>query len=237
MKKIISFSLWGNEFRYIGGAIQNIQLAKLIYPDWICRFYIGKSTESKIIDEIKNNDNTEVILMDEVGDWSGMSWRFFSAYDKDIDIMISRDCDSRLTHREKLSVDEWVYSDKSFHIIRDNPNHNTPILGGMWGIKPKKINLPFDEIKNYKFGDFWQTDQIFLKEKIYPIVLKDSLIHEETIKLNYNSIVIPTGISRNPLHFIGQAYDGDGKILDRDEYFQDYLEKFNQNVILKIYEK
>ena len=49
MKKIISFSLWGDNTRYLFGAIQNIELAKIYYPDWICRFYINEFVCPKII--------------------------------------------------------------------------------------------------------------------------------------------------------------------------------------------
>jgi len=34
MKKIISFSLWGDNPVYTQGAIRNAELAKEIYPDW-----------------------------------------------------------------------------------------------------------------------------------------------------------------------------------------------------------
>jgi hypothetical protein len=54
MKKIISFSLWGDNPKYTVGAIKNAELALSIYPDWICRYYIGKSTPQEIIDELKS---------------------------------------------------------------------------------------------------------------------------------------------------------------------------------------
>ncbi len=38
--KIISFSLWGQNPKYLTGAIRNAVLVKQIYPDWVCRFYV-----------------------------------------------------------------------------------------------------------------------------------------------------------------------------------------------------
>ena len=128
MKKIISFSLWGNNPKYTIGAIKNAELSKIIYPDWICRFYCGKSVPLDIIEKLKSYDNVEVIEMDEYGDWNGMFWRFYAC--EDADVMISRDTDSRLSFREKSAVDEWMNSDKDFHIMRDHPYHNALILGG-----------------------------------------------------------------------------------------------------------
>ena len=36
--KVIAFSLWGDNPKYTLGALQNLSLAKLVYPDWVCRF-------------------------------------------------------------------------------------------------------------------------------------------------------------------------------------------------------
>ena len=47
-----------------------------------------------------------------------------------------RDLDSRLTGREAAAVTDWLENtDRPFHIMRDNPNHGTEILGGMWGAR------------------------------------------------------------------------------------------------------
>ena len=76
MKKIITFSLWGDNPKYTHGAIKNADLAMDIYPGWVCRYYIGKSTPQEIIDELKSKSHVEVVMMDEEGDWTGMFWRF-----------------------------------------------------------------------------------------------------------------------------------------------------------------
>ena len=69
-KKIISYSLWGNEPMYTIGAIRNAELAKEIYPDWVCRFYIGDDVEDGIVGKLKSFDNIEVIKMPhKYNDW------------------------------------------------------------------------------------------------------------------------------------------------------------------------
>ncbi len=57
-KKLISFCLWGDNPKYTIGAVRNAILAKTIYPDWICRYYIGKSVPENIVTELENFDNT-----------------------------------------------------------------------------------------------------------------------------------------------------------------------------------
>ena len=47
-----------------------------------------------------------------------------------VDVFSSRDSDSNIIQREKDSVGEWLKSNNLFHIMRDNPFHNTVILGG-----------------------------------------------------------------------------------------------------------
>jgi len=122
--------------------------------------------------------------MDDLGDWTGMFWRVYPASEEDVDIVIVRDCDSRLSLREKAAVEEWLASDKGFHIMRDHPHHNTEILGGMWGAKKGVVPKIKDFIDEYVKGDFWQVDQNFLREKIYPIVKNNSFVHDEYFEKN-----------------------------------------------------
>jgi hypothetical protein len=224
MKKVISFSLWGDNPRYTEGALHNIKLAQEVYPSWICRFYLGTSTPVDIINKIKEEDNTEIVEMEEEGDWTGMFWRFYAASDPSVDVMISRDCDSRVWHREKTAVQEWLDGDKNFHIIRDHPYHGVKILGGMWGVKKPYLDKMKQLIDNYVKGNFWQVDQNFLGSVIYPRIRNSVHVHDEFFEKK------PIPGLRDPKHFIGQAYAGNGKILDDDETFQQFIERYkNEN--------
>ena len=224
MKKLICYSLWGDNPRYTEGAIRNAELAKVVYPDWICRFYVGNCVPIDIMNRLTAFDNVEIVEMGVVGDWTGMFWRFTAASDKDVSIMLSRDTDSRLTLREKYSVDEWLNSKFSFHIMRDHPYHSTEILGGMWGVKGDILDGISNLITDYVKGDFWQVDQNFLREKIWPLVKENSFTHDEFFSHVFGP-ANPYKFKRDPKHFIGQAYDGDDKILDDNVYFNDYLDK------------
>jgi len=207
MKKIISFSLWGENPIYNVGAIRNAELAKSIYPEWICRYYVGTTTPKEIIEKLLSFDNTEIIKMDVPGDWTGMFWRFYPSSEEDVDVVIVRDCDSRLNVREKEAVDEWINSDKGFHIMRDHPNHGIEILGGMWGSKKGTVNQMKSLIDEYLKGDFWQVDQNFLREKIYPLIKNNVVIHDEFFdKKNFPSF-------RMGKFFVGQAFDENDKML------------------------
>ena len=205
MKKIIAFSLWGNNPKYTIGAIKNANLTNEIYNGWISRFYCGKSVPEEILNQLRSINNCEVIIMEEEGDWSGMFWRFLPASEKDVEVMLSRDCDSRLNLREKAAVDEWMKSYKTFHIMRDHPWHSTQILGGMWGVKYPKLKRMKEMIEEYKKGDFWQVDQNFLKEKIYSLIVNDCMVHDEFFTYNSHTRQFPT--KRDGQQFVGESFD------------------------------
>jgi len=205
MKKIIAFSLWGNNPKYTIGAIKNANLTNEIYNGWISRFYCGKSVPEDILNQLRSINNCEVIIMEEEGDWSGMFWRFLPASERDVEVMLSRDCDSRLNSREKAAVDEWMKSYKTFHIMRDHPWHGTQILGGMWGVKYPKLKRMKEMIEEYKKGNFWQVDQNFLKEKIYSLIVNDCMSHDEFFNYNSHSRQFPT--KREGQQFVGESFD------------------------------
>ena len=209
MKKIISFCLWGNNPKYTKGAIENADIASELYSSWICRYYVGKSTPTEILQELIARKNTEIFIMNEEGNWSGMFWRFFPASESDVEVMISRDTDSRLNLREKEAVDEWLSSDKGFHIMRDHPAHGTEILGGMWGAKKAVLPQMKDLIAEYSKGEFWQVDQNFLREKIYPLIKNNSCVHDEFFEHKPFPTPRDGGIDHenNPVNYVGKAFN------------------------------
>tara|TARA_R110000822_G_scaffold99126_4_gene223768 strand:+ start:2223 stop:2906 length:684 start_codon:yes stop_codon:yes gene_type:complete len=219
-KKVISFSLWGNNPKYTIGAIKNAKLALDIYKGWTCRFHVGKDVPSEIVDELRSLSNTEVLVKDGDCNWTGMFWRFEDAADPSVSVMLSRDTDSRLTSREKAAVDEWLESNKSFHIMRDHPGHCTQIMGGMWGVKHPKLANIVEMISSYQKGDFWQVDQNFLARMVYPLIQDDSFVHDEYHNFDAHARPFPTprlpgmleGYPDQPLDYIGKALKADDSL-------------------------
>tara|TARA_Y100001963_G_scaffold159687_2_gene264625 strand:- start:9665 stop:10297 length:633 start_codon:yes stop_codon:yes gene_type:complete len=201
--KVIAFSLWGDNPKYTLGAIKNVEIAKELFPDWTCRFYLGEDVPEYIIQQLGKLD-AECCPMSGSG-WNGMFWRFFAADSHDT--MISRDTDSRLGEREKVAIDEWLDSDKDFHIIRDHPYHATEILGGMWGARNGILKGIKGMIKNHNNGSFddkYQVDQNFLRDVIYPIVKDKAIVHDEFFE---NKPFPKDAPQRTSSYFVGQVYD------------------------------
>ena len=61
-----------------------------------------------------------------------MTWRFIPMADPTVGIMCSRDLDSELYKREEDAVHYWMHTNKTLHTMRDHPQHDIEILGGMW---------------------------------------------------------------------------------------------------------
>lgn len=202
--KIISFCLWGDNPKYTLGAIKNANLTNIIYPGWISRFYCSKSVPNIIIEELKSIKNTQVVMTLNDG-WICMFDRFLPASESDVEVMLSRDTDSRLNLREKSAVDEWMKSYKSFHIMRDHPWHGTQILGGMWGVRYPKLKKMKQMIGEYTKGNFWQVDQNFLRDKVYPLIMNDCMVHDEFFVYNNHSRQFP--IKRLGQEFVGESFD------------------------------
>lgn len=196
MKKVLSFCLWGDNPTYNLGAIKNAELAKDFYPDFECWFYIHTNTvPTDTIEKLKSFDNTKIIF--KSGDLINENckprmWRFEAIDDPEVEIMMSRDTDTRILLREQLAVNEWVTSTKLFHIMRDHPHHNFVILGGMFGTRKLQQITNWTNIINlYNKKDNRMYDQDFLKEVIYPVIKNDSIIHASFHKLESHATDFP----------------------------------------------
>ena len=186
-KKIISFSLWGNNECYNWGAVENALLAEKLYPDWVCRFYVGKDIIPEVRDILKKLDNVEVVEMKEDRASANMFWRFIPMYQEDHIAVLSRDTDSRLNEREQKSVENWLKDNtgKDLLILRNHKFHNQLVMGGMFGVKNNVFHQFKDRFQNQaqekKKGKYME-DQIFLRDvyrKLAPnnIMVYDSHYH------------------------------------------------------------
>jgi hypothetical protein len=160
-----------------------IEEAKEKYPDWIVRVYyyslnITKKEINDIEDTFKNVDfcdSTNIPGFGNVLDWlPGKLQRFLPIADPLVDAYMSRDIDSPILERETTIVNAWLDSKQTIHIIRDHPEHDVPILGGLWGVKSNKERLWMKNVSQYLLSpDVAQCyagegDQTFLEDYIWP---------------------------------------------------------------------
>lgn len=203
--KVLSYSLWGDKPKYLEGAVLNAIDAKTFYPDFETRFYVDRSVGSDYIYKLLQND-TKVIRIDHesTGDWTGLFWRFLPVLETNVDVVICRDTDSRLSQREATSVREWLNSGTSLHVMRDHPGHYMPILGGMCGFRGHALNHLCNSIKPLVRTGFvgeYNSDQIFLAKTMAQFFNNDCFVNDEIFE---NS---PFSQKRNGLSFIGESVD------------------------------
>lgn len=216
--KVISFSLWGDDPKYNVGMVRNAEIAAQLFPDWCIRLHYVLGEQPPAVNQIWNSPafpgmpNVELMPRrnrEDKGDWRGMFWRFEDAFDPEVEVMISRDCDSRLSLREKAAIDDWLESDKSFHCMRDHIWHNRPVLGGMWGAKRGFLPNFEQLLANAKKEDRWQTDQDFLNDIIWPLVEENAMQHDSYYRRLWGGRPFPT--PRDNGQFVGEIIDENEK--------------------------
>jgi len=204
MKKLITFCVFGDSPVYLEGLFKNLDLAKILYPDWISRIYVFKECEF-LIPRINEYDQVEPILISKLGNYYSTLYRFLPLGEPGISYFISRDTDSRLSYREREAVDQWIFSGKKYHIMKDHPFHYTPeypVLAGMWGALGGLVPDIQEQIINFinKENNYKGVDQKFLYHLYHKCIINDNLSHNSSFPSERN-------YDRDKIYFVGQAFD------------------------------
>ena len=180
MNQVISYSLYGNDLRFMVGAIKNAQLAQMFFPEYTVRYYVGASVPTWVRSTLDLFMDVEQVEVDMPENHLAKLWRFQAILDPEVDVVLSRDVDARLGLREAYAHKEFLESDYVFHVMRDHPTgHNYLISAGMFAVKTAKAGIFFEEMMTTPFIDLYTQDQMFLAEKIYPHIADSCLMHDE----------------------------------------------------------
>jgi tetratricopeptide (TPR) repeat protein len=180
-KKIISYSVWGKQKAYLLGAAINIDLGKKLFPGWISRIYTSASIGEEMLN-LYHQLGAEVVLADELlPRVPPYFWRFMAASSPDTRYFLCRDADNRISQEEVGLVDEWLASEKKFHVIRNHILHDDLILAGMWGgTSSPDLDMAslIDAYFNGRITNKYGHDQIFLGRSVWPIVRRSVHVHD-----------------------------------------------------------
>ena len=222
---IISFSLYGKDTRYTDNAIINADLMAKIYPDWLMFVYYDHTVPTNIVKQLQTYKMVRLINMDKSEIKNKMLWRFLPMSDKRVNRFLVRDIDSHISIREKLCVNEWIKSGKTYHIIRDHPSHgHYPMSGGMWG---GKVNGELDLKKiltNYN-QQVYRLDMDLLNRELWPKIRLNVLQHDSFPNNRYG-ITHPFPTERKGYEHVGSVIingelrDCDVKILKKAMFFK-----------------
>lgn len=210
-KNIISFSLFGDKPRYTRIAVENAKAAPFVYPGWTCRFYIDNTVPAPIIQQLSalNAQVLQVSPNHSAKGNTGLFWRFLVASDPIVDFFMVRDADSLISVREKVAVDEWISSDKDFHLLRDFYTHSELILAGLWGGVANRIPSIGKAISDFQsaqtdgLAGVHNHDQLFLRQKIWPAIKDHVMQHDSVFGWN-DARDFPTVGKIEPVRHVGQ---------------------------------
>jgi len=111
----------------------------------------------------------------------GLFWRFLVMDDVNVDRFLIRDCDSVVNSREAAAVDEWIASNKYFHLMRDSFNHTELILAGMFGGVQGVIPDILGQITLFQSQTYsiqTHLDQDFLRKAVWPTLSQSLCAHD-----------------------------------------------------------
>lgn len=209
--KVISFSLYGDNPIYTKGCVRNAEIKKEVFKEWQIWVYHNDTVPQYILDRLIEL-NVKLINTKENNGFFGSLWRFNPITEQNVEYFISRDCDSRISLRDETAVNEWIASDKTFHILREHPiGHGWPMNAGMWGSKGNSISNFKDLVTTYLTNNnrSWDKsiDQCFLRDVIHPIAKTSLFLHDEYY--NYEGIgqAIKRDRAIDGFAFIGESLD------------------------------
>jgi hypothetical protein len=210
MPKVFSFCLYGTDDNYYLGLLENIQIIKEYYPDYEIFVYRGKCEKEWPL------SNVNVIYTNREGPINTV-FRYLPLQFAEIGFV--RDSDSRITERDRWCIDEFLKSDKQYHIIRDHYWHKSPIMAGMFGWK-EPLDIQLDTSDDSDYG----IDETLLKDHVYPIIKEKTLVHTNIYSFSGEDdrrIEIP---QKDRFDFVGNViWNGVPKF----EYFVDIHERLS----------
>jgi len=191
-KMYISYSLYGSSPRYTDGALENVRLAREMFPGWTVIMYIGQGVPDNVWESLRNSSNVAIKDMRNTTIRNGMMWRFLVASEPSAARYIIRDVDARLILREKQAVDEWVFSGRLFHVIRDHISHiNYFMGGGLWGAVREAIPNMKELIEEHNAVYRFWGDMDFLRGHIWPRAKQSILQHDSFSCVKWGALPFP----------------------------------------------
>ena len=182
-KRVLSFSLFGDNPIYCETAILNAQSMPEIYSDWQMWVYHDNSVPHHVLARLRQHG---VRLLDAaqlgISHWPGTFWRFHAASDPHVEKVQFRDADSLISPREAQWVQLWLDSPQPFHVMRDWYSHLDLMLAGLWGAHAPLLAHMKEWIEQYLQTRSplhpTHADQIFLAEVIWPKIAPYCLTHD-----------------------------------------------------------
>lgn len=152
-------------YRRYYSMLRNIsRTAERLYPGWIIRIYHNFTQESTDVENfqrickvycrfahvdlcsvpamVKSVKNSPLapIEAELINGLNPRMFRYLAMLDPNVDIFISRDIDSVIRPREVDAVNEWLSSNYTFHVMRDQIYHHIIMLAGLLKFRLRRVS-------------------------------------------------------------------------------------------------
>lgn len=179
-RTVISYSLYGNVRKYVGGLLDNCKIINEFYPEFWIYVYLGNDFDWNVYSNHFNNIKNIKYFKTNCSGHRTKLCRFLTIDFPEVGCAFSRDTDSHINARDRYCINTFLKSPKKFQIIRDHKFHTAwPILAGLWGIKKGLLHYKMTTLINTYGNSGWTCDQEFLKTHIYPNVIQDLMVFDE----------------------------------------------------------
>jgi len=188
MVNVFSFCLFGppNPSYYPTPMLQNIELVRIHFSDWKVYVYVSPDVDATFIKHIQTLPNVVVRHTGVLGPIN-MIYRFLAIDEPDVDVMFVRDADSHIHWRDRWAVRDFLKRNYNFHVIRDHPEHNVQMPGGLWGMRKTNGIVIRDEYAKYIQRPLAEGrngyDQDFLSDQLYRQILPLLFVHVSDLRL------------------------------------------------------
>ena len=207
-ENVISYSLWGNEPRYLVPLRENATILAHLFPAWTMRVHHDASVDHSYIADLRRRgvQTRQMILPPGQPGHRRLLWRFEAISDPAVKRFLIRDADSLLSVKERVAVDAWTQSRCFFHAMRDWYTHTDLLLAGMWGGVGNILPSPSEL---FRLWSAWRVendhiDQDILSDTVWPTIRRATLIHDSIFHGTLGGVPFPPFGHLPAGHHIGQ---------------------------------
>jgi hypothetical protein len=208
MVNVFSFCLYGppNQSYYPMPTLQNIHLIRKYFPDWKVYLYTAPDVDPEFLEQVAMYSNVVIRPTEKLGAVN-MFYRFFAIDEPDVEIMMVRDLDSRVHWKDRWAINQFLNNIQyDSHIIRDNIEHTSKMMGGLWGMRKIDgliIEYLYKLYKESPSDRGYGADQSFLTDYVYPYLWKNALVHYSN-----GRVIAEEKAVQFPFEYVNEVYCG-----------------------------
>ena len=224
-RRVLSYCVFGDKPKYCLGMVKNLEQIKVLFPGYNVWIYLGNDVPQEYIDKYKTFDNVTLIHNDFTGLLITIH-RYFPL-DKDFDVVLVRDADSRFGPRDLWCIQHFLRSSYNVFTIRDHYYQMRPLMAGQTGVKRMNLSIE-DNLKEFVLSksnvNYYQNDQDFIEKYIFVPHRDKTVAYSEFHRYGEKETVVIPVPRKSDEDFCGNVYLFDGD----EEYVQFTLHAENK---------